>query len=180
METDEVRRGPGRPPMRKEPEVTPRAEIRADDPREAARLREAQILENFKGVDEHQDEYWIDPDYIPAGWSWEWKIYTVLNEIQQSRINAYKRTGWEFVSPEKYPMIPAVNGIIVHRGKALMERPETITQIMAERDSRAAKFQMDSKTAQLEGKVSAEYALTNKGDKISSVKKSYSPMAVPD
>ena len=162
------------------PKIEARTEMHAEDPREAARIREAQILENFQGIDEAQDEYWIDQAYIPDGWSWEWKIYSVLNEVQQSRINAYKRTGWDFVPPSKYPMIPPTNGIIIHRGNALMERPASITKMMSDRDQKMAKAQMDSKTAQLEGKVAADFDLSNKGDPISRVRKTYSPMQVPD
>lgn len=184
METETPHRGPGRPPLRKDPDIV-RPEMHAEDPREAAKRREQEILGtgNLDNIDE-PDEYWIDPKFIPDGWSWEWKRYSVLNEIQQSHINSLKRTGWEFVPPDKYPIIPGVNGMIVHRGNALMERPASITAMMMDRDRRMAKLVMDNKAAQIEGKalekIGSDYSLTNRGDKIGSVKKSYSPMAVPN
>lgn len=185
METEITHRGPGRPPNRKEED---RPEMRADDPRELARIREQEILGNLGNLDEHQDELWYDPDIIPAGWSWEWKRYSVLNEIQHSHINALKRTGWEFVSAKKYPsLVPAgaTEEIIVRRGNALMERPETITKMMAARDQRMAVAQMETKAAQMEGKIGKDFGQTNKGEPIrahgvAGVKKSYSPMTVPE
>ena len=181
METEtQTPRGPGRPPLRKED-----ATMRADDPREAAKRREQEILGTIGEIGDTQDEFWIDPKYIPEGWSWEWKRYSVLNEIQQSHINALKRTGWEFVKPDKYPVVPETNGMVILRGNALMERPASITEMMSERDKRLAKLQMETKAAQLEGKVGADYALDNKGTPIyakgiAGAKKSYSPMPVPD
>lgn len=181
MNDDIAHRGPGRPPLRKDA-VT---EMRADDPRAAAERR-AQELLNGGALDtiDEADEYWIDPKYIPDGWSWEWKRYSVINEIQQSHINSLKRTGWEFVSPDKYPIMPASNGVIVHRGNALMERPASITQMIMDRDRRAANLQVEMKAAQIEGKarekIGSDYSLTNRGEKIGQLKKSYSPMAVPD
>ena len=180
METDEVRRGPGRP--RKDIEdVRPEAHA---DPREAARIRTKQILGTMAGIDDHQDEYWIDPNYTPAGWSREWKRYTVLNEIQQTHLNSLMRTGWEYVTPDGYPVMPPTNGMVIHRGNVLMQRPEAITKMMAERDQRLAQMQVDIKAAQVDG-IDPNFAKSNKGDPIrahgiAGAKKSYSPMQVPD
>ena len=179
----EFKRGPGRP--RIHPQIEAKPDLRPEDPRERARLREQEILGTLGDIDEHQDEYRIDPRFIPEGWSWEWKRFSVLNEIQHSHINALKRTGWEFVAPDKYPVVPATNGVIVLRGNALMERPQAITARMEERDRRMADMQMATKAAQLEGKIGPDYAASNKGEAIrahgvAGARKSYSPMPVPD
>jgi hypothetical protein len=167
----------------------PRSEPRADaheNPRAAAERR-AQELLNGGSLDNinEPDEYYIDPKYIRDGWSWEWKRYSVLNELQTSHINALKRTGWEFVSPSHYPLIePNAAGVVVYRGNALMERPLSITNMMEERDRKLAKLQMDTKAGQVEG-VDPSFSKSNKGEPIRShgvagPKTSYSPMRVPE
>lgn len=179
-----VKRGPGRPPLR---EHEHRAEMHPEDPRELARIRAAKILENLGDLDEATDEFHFDLSLKPEGWSWEWKRYTVLNEIQHSHINGLRRTGWEFVDARKYPSLVPIGwaeSLVLRRGMVLMERPKEITLMMEARDKRLAKNQMDIKAAQIEG-IDPNFTKSNRGDPIGAhgvvgAKKSYSPMAVPD
>ena len=185
MEEEIVKRPVGRPPLHR---TADRPEMHVEDPRELAKIREAQILGTLGDLDEHQDEFWYDPSLVPDGWSWEWKRYQVLNEIQHSHINALLRTGWTFVPASKYPqLVPQGNTEekIIRRGNALMERPASITKMMSDRDKRLAQLQVDTKAAQLEGRVGSEYATSNKGDPIrargvAGAKKTYAPIPVPE
>ena len=186
MEDEIVKRPVGRPPLHR---TTDRPEMHVEDPRERARRREEEILSGGLNFSDSQDEFYIDPKDIPEGWSYEWKRYSVLNEIQTNHLSALMANGWAYVTPEAYPKIPPTSGLVIQRGNVLMERPLAITQKFIERDKRLAQLQVDTKAAQIEGsaraKIGSEYDVTNKGDPIrargvAGAKKTYAPIPVPE
>ena len=57
---------PERPPMR--------PEMREDDPRSRAAARAAEIRQQHNGnMDEGTDEFYVPPNIVPEGWTYEWK-----------------------------------------------------------------------------------------------------------
>ena len=69
------------------PDADPRGSLRegADDPQSRAAMRVAELRGNFSGgvLDEGTDDFYVDPSVIPAGWSYEWKMLTVLGKEDQ-------------------------------------------------------------------------------------------------
>ena len=142
-----------RPAMRQEaPPEMRREELREEDPRAAAAKRAAEILGNFDGTEMEgdADEFMAPP--APPGWSYEWKMVTVLNKEDPGRMMGYRRTGWNEVPAKRHPdMMPlGYKGHTIERkGLVLMERPQEITDRFKERDRRAARELVRDKEEQL-------------------------------
>lgn len=116
--------------------------------RAEARLRE--IRESLPEGGALRDKFWA-PE-APAGWTYEWKVRTVMNEEQSSYIVELARNGWEAVPLSRHPdMMPAnwKGETIEVEGLVLMERPSVLTEEDRAAEVRAAREAVATKEAQL-------------------------------
>lgn len=169
---------PERQPVRPEPS-------REEDPRERAAKRAAQIRGHLVDLDEGTDRFYIPPEIIPDGWSYEWKVQTVLNAENPAHMVELERKGWTPVPLDRNDghraMMPMgwKGNTITRDGMILMERPQEITdEAIAIRNQRA-RAQVRSKEAQLAAAPPGQFERTNKDASLVRVKKSYSPVEIP-
>lgn len=180
-----AKRGPGRP--RKHPIETmpaPAEQPDSNDPRARAAARAAQLREHLgEGLGEGTDEFYIDPDIIPDGWSYEWKRETVLGQPDPSYQVALAQRGWEPVPASRHPHLvpPGWTGVhILRKGCILMERPKEITDEVRAQDNRRAREQVRQKEAQLGAAPPGTFERDNKGNPLATIKKSYEAIPIPE
>ena len=177
MEEAIEKRGPGRPPLNRPP-------LRAEDPRHDAAERAKQIMEHSGSFGEGADEFYVPDGILPDGYVGEWKVYAVMNQVDPSRQVELSRSGWEPVPASYWPegMPPgSTEKNIMKKGMQYMMRPKEISDFIRKREANAARDQMRSKKAQLEGGAAAgAFDATNKGNPLSRVKTDFRPMAIPD
>lgn len=164
-----------RPPVREA--------ARPEDSRERAAKRAAELRGNFgeNGMDEGTDRFYVDPKTIPDGWSYEWKVKSVLGKEDPAQEVEYARKGWEAVPADRHPeMMPKdARGRAIERdGMILMERPAEITAEARQIEARRARAQVRAKEEQL--KQTPEGTLTREHDKAQpTIRKSHAPMEIP-
>lgn len=149
------RRGPGRPPLR----PGQRADsAREDGPREQSSLDRARAradeLREHLGDDmgDGTDKFFVDPNSIPEGWSYEWKRVSVYGKEDPSHMTMNERKGWEPVSAARHPeLLPSGTKAsdIVIDGMILCERPLEITLESKAKELRNARAQVRMKEEQL-------------------------------
>ena len=161
----------------------PRPEIRDDDPRARAARRAAEIREHSSGSSEDGDKFWIDPDTVPEGWSYEWKVRTVLNAENPAHQLELQRRGWTPVPANRHPeKMPAgwKGQTIEMDGMILMERPKEITDEAINERHRRARMQVRAKEEQLAAAPAGQFERANKDNSLVKVKKSYEAMPIPE
>lgn len=159
-----------RPPMAKE-----------EKPRDAA--ARAAELRGHSDTDAGTDEFFVEPGIIPIGWSYEWKMHTVLGAEDPAHQVALARKGWEVVPSSRHPeMMPLgyTGGIIVRKGMVLMERPLVITEEARAVESRRARLQVRAKEEQLSAAKPGEFERSNKGNEMTKIKKGYEAIPIPE
>ena len=162
----------GRPPMRKD--------FREETSQERAARRIAELKgHNNANIDEGVDKF--ATPMPPDGWSYEWKMKSVVGYVDPSYLTKMARSGWEPVDTSRHPeMMPrGAVGAIERDGMVLCERPMEITKEIQARDLRNARAQVRMKEGQLDpkgrgGLMGREDARANMD-----VKKDYN-MAVPE
>jgi hypothetical protein len=161
-----------------------REQLRPYDSRERARLRIEQLAGNMKDVDAGGvDEFYISPDEIPDGWSYEWKRFAVFGQEDPHYQTELRRTGWEPVPASRHPdrvPVGSKDQHIMRKGMILMERPLEITEMFRKRDQKAARDQVRVKEEQLTTPPPGQFDRNNKDSSMVKVKKSYSPMPIPE
>lgn len=161
-----------------------RPPLRDESPRAAADRRTAEILQHLGGgVEEGTDKFYISPNMVPDGWTYEWKRRTILGQEDPAYQVALARTGWEAVPARRHPeMMPAnwKGETIEREGLMLMQRPKEITDRIEELDRRAARNQVRTKEQQLAtappGTMEKEFSDPRTRPQI---KKSFEAMPVP-
>ena len=147
--------------------------------------RAAEIRSGFDGgnMDEGTDDFFIEQDKIPDDWTYEWKRFTVFNQEDPSYQVQLRRQGWEPVPASRHPeMMPvgSTDPTIIRKGMILMERPTVITDELRRIDTKRARDQVRVKEQQLNEAPQGQFERDNKGAKLASVKKSYTPIPIPD
>lgn len=164
-----------RPPMRQE--------MRAEDPRAAAERRAAEIFEHLGGdVDTSTDDFYIDPNAVPDGWTYEWKRHTVLNAPDPTYEVSLRRMGWTAVPASRHPeMMPISHSsnTITRKGMMLMERPAAVTERVKTLDNKRARDQVRAKEEQLSATPPGQFDRENKGKPLANVKKGYERITIP-
>ena len=116
--------------------------------RAEARLRE--IRDNLPEGGATRDKFWAPK--APAGWTYEWKMRSVMNEEQSHYIVELSRNGWEPVPLSRHPeMMPQgwKGDTIEVEGLMLMERPAVLTQEDRAEEARLAREAVYTKEQQL-------------------------------
>ena len=162
-----------------EPIDTMRPAMRAeDDSRARAKQRADQLRGHLGEVVDGTDEFYISPDVIPDGWTYEWKRNTIYGAEDPAYQVALARSGWTPVPTSRHPdMMPhdANSGIISRKGCVLMECPKEIIDERKEAELRKARQQVRQKEAQLSGTPDGTLERTRP-----EIRKSYSPIQVGD
>lgn len=142
--------------MRADPVTERREEMRGsqreEDPRARAERRAAEIRQHLKGdTSEGADRFYIDPQMVPDGWSYEWKRKTLWGKEDPAHDVELARQGWEPVPASRHPkMMPKGNWQTIERdGMILMERPKVLTEDIHAANLRKARMQVKAKEAQL-------------------------------
>ncbi len=157
---------------------------REEDPRTRAARRAMELREHLGGsMDDGTDKFYIDPSIIPDGWSYEWKMLTVLGKENPSYQVSLAHRGWEAVPRSRHPEMMPDNfrGETIEReGMILMERPKEITDEVKANDLRNARQQVRGKEEQLGMAPNGTFERTNKDKSLVSVKKSYESIPIPE
>lgn len=163
-----------------------RADPKAESPRERAARRAAEIKKHLGGLDEGTDEFYIPPDIIPDGWTYEWKRHMIFNQEDPSYTVSLARDGWEPVPVDRCPTHRAMmpenwkKGTIERKGMMLMERPREITEEVRRMDLMRARNQVRVKEQQLA--ATPEGTLPRDADSRvrPRINKSYESMPIPE
>lgn len=154
--------------------------------RERAALRAKEIREGSTGgtLDDGDDEFAIDLDIIPEGWSYEWKTLTIFGMDHAAHQINLRRKGWEPVPTSRHPSMMPVGtkggDPITRKGNILMERPLELTEEARDIEKRRAKLQVRVKEEQLTQAPPGQFERQNKDSGLVKVKKSFEQMAIPE
>ena len=134
-----------------------RESVREADPLTRAAKRSAELRGHLGSMDEGVDDFYVDPNMIPEGWTYEWKRHLLLGAEDPSYNVALARAGWEPVPLNRdashRAMMPMnwAGGYIERKGQILMERPTEIVEEAKAIERRKARDQVRAKEAQLAG-----------------------------
>jgi hypothetical protein len=161
-----------------------RPEAAEESPRERAARRAAEVRAHREGsMDDGTDEFFIEPGIIPDGWTYEWKVKTILGAEDPAHQVKLARDGWEPVPSSRHPeMMPFgfSGNEITRKGMILMERPATITEEVRQLEARRARLQVKAKEEQLSAAPAGTFERSNKGSEMATIKKGYSAMPIPE
>lgn len=159
-----------------------RPPVREEDPRAAAARRAAELREHLGDVVEATDDFYVPPDEIPDGWTYEWKRHSTHNQEDPVYYTQLRRNGWEPVPAYRHPsMMPStdLNGNILRKGMILMQCPTEIIEERHQAGLRKARLQVRAKEQQLagtpEGTLTRDHAQARP-----QIKKSYEAMPIPE
>lgn len=163
------------------PRADMRAEMREENSTDRAKRRAAEIRGHLGGLDDGTDEFYVDLNSIPDGWTYEWKRQTILGAEDPTYTVHLARMGWEPVPCSRHPeMMPSgwARGTIERKGLILMERPTEVVDEARRLQDRAARDQVRAKEAQLSG--TPDGTMTRDHEKVRpAIKKSFEAMPVP-
>lgn len=160
-----------------------RPAMREDDPRARAAQRAAELRNHLEDdLAGTVDDFYVDPDVIPEGWTYEWKMFTVYGAEDPTHQVQLAREGWTAVPVSRHPnMMPhnTDSHVILRKGLLLMECP---TEIVAERQAferKKARLQVRAKEEQLAGAPDGTMTRDHR-DTRPQIKKSYEAMPIPE
>jgi len=159
-----------------------RPPMREEDPKLRAARRTAELRDHLGDTDEGTDEFWIDQNDIPPGWTYEWKRKLTLGAEDPAYQVALARAGWEPVPTSRHPSYMPYDGnypIIERKGMVLMERPSEIHEEARARDMRNARNQVRHKEAQLNDARPGEFGKDDPRVR-AKISKSYESIPIPD
>lgn len=137
LATEQVKRGPGRPPMREKEEMRASEDVKRLPLRD--RLRSTERLDKIT-----DDKFFIPPHMIPDGVSLEWKRYSIKGMEDPYYLASLQRQGWEVMVAEDFPgLVPnGHKGPIIKEGMVLMGRRAELTNAAVAEMKRTAQEQM--------------------------------------
>lgn len=131
-----------------------RPPMREDDSKSRAAARTAELLGHGSLDQEESDQFFIPPEDIPDGWTYEWKTASVLGQENPAYQVRIARAGWEPVPASRHPeyMPHGYTGQTITRdGQVLMERPTEIVEQARAKEYQKARKQVNDKEIQLGG-----------------------------
>lgn len=118
----------------------PAQQFRAPPGRAVAVGRDGQPI--YRQAATSHDPFAIDPYIVPNGWVYEWKRYSIYNQVDHTNLAKLARVGgWTAVPAERHDGLflpPGTKGSIIHDGLILMERPLPLHQEAMREDKAAA------------------------------------------
>lgn len=162
--------------------VPERPKMREDSPRDRAKKRAEELRAHLGGLDEGTDDFYLDPEMIPDGWTYQWKRHTIYGQEDPAYQVQLARAGWAPVPASRHPeMMPvgATDGVILRKGMLLMECPTEIVDERRAIDLRRAREQVRHKEEQLAG--TPDGTMTRDHARVRpNIKKGYEPIPVPE
>lgn len=159
-----------------------RGPMRDDDPRARAAKRAAELRGHLGEVVDGSDDFYIDYDMIPDGWTYEWKRHTTYGAEDPAYQVSLARSGWTPVPASRHPeMMPhnTENATILRKGMILMECPTEITDERKRAELQKARNQVRYKEQQIAG--TPDGTLTRDHARVKpQIKKSYEAMPIPE
>lgn len=150
---------------------------------QSAKKRAEEIRQHGGDLEDGTDDFWVDPQMIPDGWTYEWKRFTVYGQEDPSYQVALRRAGWDPVPASRHPeMMPIghADDIILRKGMILMERPAEITDEIRLKEKKAARDQVRMKEQQLNEAPAGQFERSNKDAPLAKVKKGFEPIPIPE
>lgn len=126
-----------------------RAAVR-DSVREAEEYAAKLMNDLGDSIDQH-DEFYIDHNVIPDGWSYQWKCTAVTGKPSHHHMLEMKRKGWRPVDVSRHPeMMPdGFQGPIEIKGLMLMEMPTSLVDRATRMRERKAMDELSNSERQL-------------------------------
>jgi hypothetical protein len=134
-EPEITKRGPGRPSLRKDEGV--RSAVSDSVARAAARIEE--LRANTRVQEDRANEFDIPMDWVPEGWSYEWKRTHTTGKEDVDNMMTVHEAGWSPVPVDRHPELMPVGykgANIAKKGLMLMERPLLLTEAANQRTQR--------------------------------------------
>jgi len=160
-----------------------RPQMRDDDPRARAAKRAAELRNHLEDdLAGSLDEFYIDQDMVPDGWTYEWKRHTVFGAEDPSYQVHLARMGWTPVQTSRHPqMMPhsTTETYIMRKGMILMECPTEIVEERRAFERKKARDQVRAKEEQLAGTPDGTLTRDHRETR-PKIKKSYEPMPIPE
>ncbi len=160
-----------------------RPEMREEDPRARAARRAAEIRNTVGSLDQGTDDFYIDQNAVPDGWSYEWKRKLTVGMEDPAYQVQLARMGWEPVPASRHPAYMPDSGkytVIERKGMVLMERPKELTDEAKAIELKKARNQIRQKEQQLASAGEGQFGRNNKDAPLVKVSKSYEAMPIPD
>ena len=158
-----------------------RPPLRPDDSIARAKQRAEELRGHLGDVVDGTDDFYIPPDVIPDGWTYEWKRHSIYGAEDPTYQVALLRSGWTNVPSSRHPeMMPhnTSSQTILRKGMILMECPKEIIDERKDFELRKARQQVRTKEQQLAG--TPDGTLTrDHAEARPKIKKSYEAMPVP-
>lgn len=142
---------------------------------QAALARAAEIEENDDRL-EGQDKFAFDRRIIPAGWDYQWKTDTVLNQRDPAYQVDLQKAGWKAVPASRHPEMMPIGwtaDFIIRQGQILMEMPARSVEAARIRERRAALEAVKVKEDQLNS--TPQNTFSRRGQ----TSRSFGPMEIP-
>lgn len=159
-----------------------RPKMREDDPRARAAQRARELREHHGDMNEGTDDFYVNLDTIPDGWTYEWKRHSTYGVEDPAYQIQLARAGWTPVPASRHPeMMPygTSHDTVLRKGMMLMECPTEIVEDRRRHDMRLAREQVRHKEQQLagtpEGTMTRDHAQTRP-----KIKKSFEAMPIPE
>lgn len=162
-----------------------RAPVREESSAERAKRRAAEIRGHLGGIEEGTDEFYVDPNMIPEGWSYEWKRKLLLGAEDPTYTVQLLRMGWEPVplnrDRDHMAMMPSnwPHNTIERKGMILMERPTEVVEEARRIEQKRAKDQVRAKEQQLSGAPDGQFGRDHAQVR-PKISKSFEAMPIPE
>lgn len=159
-----------------------RPPLREEDPRARAKQRAEELRGHLGEVVDGADDFYVSPDVIPDGWTYEWKRHTTYGAEDPTYQVALARSGWTAVPATRHPeMMPhnTESRTILRKGMILMECPKEIIDERKDAELRKARMQVRAKEQQIagtpDGTMTRDHAQARP-----QIKKSYEAIPIPE
>tara|TARA_R110000868_G_scaffold87298_8_gene244319 strand:- start:1257 stop:1814 length:558 start_codon:yes stop_codon:yes gene_type:complete len=163
------------------PRPAMREELRSESSQDRAARRAAELRGHLGEMDEGTDKFYVPPDIIPDGWTYEWKRMTIYNQADPSHQVQLARMGWEAVPTSRHPEMMPMSGdhpYIARDGMILMERPTEIVNEARAASLREARMQVRHKEEQIAG--TPDGTMTRDHARVKpKISKGYEPIPIP-
>ena len=144
--------------------------------------RAAELRAHLGELDDGTDDFYVDPDSIPDGWTYEWKRHSIYGQEDPAYQVQLARDGWSAVPASRHPeMMPynTTEQTILRKGLMLMECPTEIVQERKLIELKKARDQVRHKEQQIAG--TPEGTMTRDHARVKpSIKKSFEAMPIPE
>lgn len=160
-----------------------RRPVREEDPRARAARRAEEIMSHGSFSAGTSDQFYVDPNSIPPGWTYEWKRAETVNKNDDAYEIELRRNGWEPVPSGRHPELMPPNGrgnTITRNGMILMERPQEVTEAVRRIELNEAR-DLQRLPHQLAGESPrGTFERRNKDSSLAKIKSSFEPIMVPE